>query len=136
MAQVYRDIEINTVWEGSGNVVVLDILRAAAREPEGIEAFMAECDQAAGANPLLDDHLISLRAQLDRLRSERDPEWAARRLAEDLALGLQASLLVRGAPDEVASAFCVSRLGQGGRAYGTLPEGVAAEAIVERALAL
>ena len=63
-----------------------------------------------------------------------DPEWAARRLAEDLALALQASLLSRVSPPEVAEAFCSSRLGGGGRAYGTLPEGIQAEAIVERAL--
>jgi putative acyl-CoA dehydrogenase len=136
MAQFYRDIQINTVWEGSGNVVALDILRAAAREPDGITAFMEECERAAGANPLLDAHLGSLRERLGRLSSDPDPEWAARRLAEDLAVALQASLLLRGAPEEVASAFCLSRLGQGGRAYGTLPDGIDAETIVERALAL
>jgi putative acyl-CoA dehydrogenase len=72
MAQFYRDIQINTVWEGSGNVVALDILRAAAREPAGVAAFMDECELAAGANPHLDAHLTAVRSQLAGLASEPD----------------------------------------------------------------
>ena len=97
---------------------------------------MDECDQARGADPRLDTHLDGLHKQIAQLGSDSDPEWAARRLAEDLALALQASLLSRVSPPEVAEAFCSSRLGGGGRAYGTLPEGIQAEAIVERALSL
>src|SRR4051812_41278358 len=128
VAQFYRDIQINTVWEGSGNVVALDVLRALAKSPEAVDAFRAECEQARGADARLDAHL-------DRLRLEPD-EWTARTVIEDLALALQASLLVRHAPPYVADAFCASRLTEARhRAFGTLPRGVEGAAIVERALA-
>jgi putative acyl-CoA dehydrogenase len=130
---IYRDIEINSIWEGSGNVAALDVLRAAAKEPEGPAAFFAECELATGANALLDDHLMRLREGMAALAGD-DPQWHARRAVEDLAIALQASLLVRHAPEPVADAFCAARLGGGGRAFGTLPAGVDAEAIVERAL--
>jgi putative acyl-CoA dehydrogenase len=105
-----------------------------AREPEGIEAFLAECELAAGASALLDSHLASLRERLASLDGET-AEWRARRLVEDLAVALQASLLVRDAPPAVGDAFCASRLGDGGRAFGTLPAGADVRAIAERALA-
>jgi putative acyl-CoA dehydrogenase len=130
MAQFYRDIEINTVWEGSGNVVALDVLRALARRPDDLAAFVDECELAAGADPRLDAHLASVR---ERPQSST-LELGARRLVEDLALALEASLLVRHAPAEVADAFCAGRLNGAGRAFGTLPRGVAAEFIVDRAL--
>jgi putative acyl-CoA dehydrogenase len=128
LARVYRDIEIGTVWEGSGNVAALDVLRAATRDPAGFDAFLAECELAAGGNALLDEHLMRVRAGVS------DPELQARRLVEDLALALQASLLVRHAPTEVADAFCAGRLGEARSVYGTLPAGVEAERIVERSL--
>jgi putative acyl-CoA dehydrogenase len=130
MPRLLRDSPLNSIWEGSGNVAALDVLRATVREPEGLPAFMAECELARGGNPLLDAHL-------DRLRSattSAEPQFEARRLVEELALALQASLLVRHAPPAAADAFCAGRLGQGGRVYGTLPAGVDAPAIVERAL--
>jgi putative acyl-CoA dehydrogenase len=133
MPQFFRDIEIGTVWEGSGNVAALDVLRAMVREPDGLPVFLAECDLAHGGNPLLDAHLAELRHQLGSLDAET-VEWRARRLVEDLAIALQASLLVRHAPPAVADAFCASRLGEGGRAFGTLAPGADARAIVERAL--
>ena len=124
LPQVYRDIEIGTVWEGSGNVAALDVLRAAAKQPDGLQAFLAECELAAGGNGLLDQHLARMR---------RPPaEFEARRWVEDLAVGFQASLLVRHAPPAVADAFCASRLGEVRNVYGTLPAGVAAEEIIER----
>jgi putative acyl-CoA dehydrogenase len=135
MAQFYRDIQIGTVWEGSGNVVALDVLRAMAREPEGLLAFLAECELAAGVDARLDRHLDGVRASLAAL-ADGDPEWRARRLVEDMAIALQASLLLRDAPPAVAEAFCAGRLGDGGRAFGTLPGTVDAEAILERALAI
>jgi len=136
MAQFYRDIQINTVWEGSGNVIALDVLRALRKEPEGLTALLGECELAAGADARLDAHLQRVRDGLARLAGEQ-PEWHARAVVEDLALALQASLLVRHAPPMVADAFCASRLGSGGgRAFGTLPAGVDAAGIVERALAL
>ena len=131
MPRLLRDSPLNSIWEGSGNVAALDVLRATLKEPEGLPAFLAECELGRGANALLD-------AQLDRLRGSivpADPEFEARRLVEDLAVTLQASLLVRTAPAAVADAFCAGRLGDRGRVYGTLPTGVDAPAILERALA-
>jgi putative acyl-CoA dehydrogenase len=133
MPQFFRDIEIGTVWEGSGNVAALDVLRAIVREPAGLPAFASECALAAGASPLLDAHLARLEKRLAQLSSDT-AEWNARRLVEDLAVALQASLLVRHAPPSVSDAFCASRLGQGERVFGTLPSSADTEAITERAL--
>jgi putative acyl-CoA dehydrogenase len=128
MPRLLRDAPLNGIWEGSGNVMSLDVLRAMAREPDGLTAFLAECELARGGNQTLDAHL-------DALRPPRD-EWSARRGVEDLALAFQASLLVRHAPPAVADAFCAGRLGEArGRAFGTLPAAVDGHAIVERALA-
>jgi putative acyl-CoA dehydrogenase len=134
-AQVYRDSQIGTVWEGSGNVAALDVLRAIQKEPATFDAFMAECDEALGANPLLDAHLARIRAADPRGGASpafADP-WQARRTVEALALALEASLLVRHAPEAVADAFCSSRLGDRGLAFGTLPH-AEADSITERAL--
>jgi len=129
MARLFRDAPLNGIWEGSGNVMSLDVLRAMAREPDGLPAFLAECELARGADARLDAHVDGL-----VLRHE-DPQWSARRVVEDLALALQGSLLVRFSPPAVADAFCASRLGAGrGHAYGTLPAGVDGRAIVDRAL--
>jgi putative acyl-CoA dehydrogenase len=130
MPRLLRDSPLNSIWEGSGNVSALDVLRALAREPETLPALLAECELARGGNALLDAHLDRVRAI-----APSDPEFEARRVVGDLALALQASLLVRHAPPEVADAFCAGRLdGAGGRVFGTLPPGVDAPAIVERAL--
>jgi putative acyl-CoA dehydrogenase len=137
MAQFYRDIQIGTVWEGSGNVIALDVLRALTREPEGAPAFLAQCDLAAGADPHFDLHMQRVREGLAALAA--DPaaaEWSARRVVEDMALGLQASLLLRHAPAAMSAAFCAGRLAARGLAFGDLPRGVDGAAIVEHALAL
>lgn len=134
MAVLYRDAPLNGIWEGSGNVMALDVLRAMGREPEGLQAFLAECELARGADARLDAHLDSLPGALQGLRD--DPQWAARRVVEDLALAFQGALLVRVGDPAVADAFCASRLGPDrGRVYGTLPRGVDARAIVGRILA-
>jgi putative acyl-CoA dehydrogenase len=136
LPRLYRDSPLNSIWEGSGNVAALDVLRAVSKEPEGLPAFLDECGEAAGADARLDAHLERVRGKLARLVEADDPQWLARRLVEDLALALQASLLVRNGPPAVADAFCASRLdGEGGRAFGTLPAGVDTEPILERALA-
>jgi putative acyl-CoA dehydrogenase len=129
LPRLYRDAPLNSIWEGSGNVAALDVLRATLKEPEGLPAFLEECELARGANTLLDAHLDGLPAE------PVDPEFEARRLVEDLGVALQASLLVRHAPAAVSDAFCAARLGGGGRAYGTLPAGTDAEAILARTLA-
>ncbi|HEY6525574.1 MAG TPA: acyl-CoA dehydrogenase family protein [Solirubrobacteraceae bacterium] len=145
MPLLYRDAPLNSIWEGSGNVAALDVLRAIVKEPEGLPAFLGECELATGAEPRLDAHLARVRARVGETfggtdgasPEERlyDGQFSARRLVEDLAVALQASLLVRHAPPAVADAFCAGRLeGDRGRVYGTLPAGVEAGAIIERAL--
>jgi putative acyl-CoA dehydrogenase len=146
MPLLYRDAPLAGIWEGSGNVAALDVLRAMAREPEGLPAFMAECRLASGANRHLDAHIDAIDARTSALFAAgdsqpleqrlADAQFLARGLVEDLGFALQGSLLVRHAPPAVADAFCAARLGrEGGRAYGTLPGGVDAGAIVDRALA-
>jgi putative acyl-CoA dehydrogenase len=135
MPLLYRDAPLNSIWEGSGNVSALDVLRAMVKEPEGLPAFLAECELAGGADQRLDAHLSRTRARAHEVFKGDDPQFEARRMVEDLALALQASLLVRHAPPAVADAFCAARLdGEGGRVYGTLPAGIDAGAIIERAL--
>jgi putative acyl-CoA dehydrogenase len=143
MPLLYRDAPLNSIWEGSGNVSALDVLRALVSEPAALPAFLAECDEAVGADARLDRHLSALRDRSAALpdhslpAEERlyDAQFQARKLVEDLALALQGSLLVRHCPPQVADAFCAARLGtQSGRAYGTLPRGVDARAIIDRAL--
>jgi putative acyl-CoA dehydrogenase len=136
MPRLYREAPLASIWEGSGNVMSLDVLRALAREPEGLPAFLAECELARGADARLDAHLDALPASLGALAGP-DAQWLARRAVEDLAVAFQASLLVRTAPPAVADAFCAGRLGDArGRVFGTLPAGIDAEAILERALAI
>src|SRR5829696_799204 len=136
MPRLLRDSPLNGIWEGSGNVMSLDVLRAMAREPEGLPAFLAECELARGTDARLDAHLDALPGMLASLGGE-DAQWLARRAVEDLALAFQASLLVRTAPPAVADAFCAGRLGDArGRAYGTLPAGIDADAVLARALAI
>src|SRR5437763_11210833 len=134
MPLLYRDAPLNSIWEGSGNVAALDVLRAMVKEPEGLPAFLAECDLAAGADARLDAHLRRVQENTTAVFPSDDPQFEARRIVEDLALSLQGSLLVRHAPPAVADAFCATRLaGEGGHVYGTLPAGVGAGAIIERA---
>jgi putative acyl-CoA dehydrogenase len=130
LPRLLRESPLNSLWEGAGNVNALDLWRAAAREPESVEALLEEIGLAGGANADLDDASTRLRAELE---DTDEPEYRARRVAGLAALCLQGSLLVRHAPPAVADAFCATRLGgEGGRAYGTLPRGVDCAAIVER----
>jgi putative acyl-CoA dehydrogenase len=130
MPRLFRQSPLNSIWEGSGNVNALDVLRALARRPDILEAWFAEVGQAAGADARLDAFVADLR---DDLGDPEELEARARRLVERLALALQGSLLVRHAPAAVADAFCASRLaGDAGMAFGTLPKGTDTEAIVAR----
>src|SRR5205823_6407139 len=132
MPRIYREAPLNSIWEGSGNVNALDVLRALAKGPELLDGFLAEVDEAAGADARLDAFVTRLRGEL---ADGEALEARARRVVEQMALALQGSLLVRHAPAAVADAFCASRLaGDSGLAYGTLPAGVDARAIVERHL--
>jgi putative acyl-CoA dehydrogenase len=130
MPRIYREMPVNSIWEGSGNVMCLDVLRAFARTPEAAEALNAELAPAKGADRRLDRALADLAAALAR----QPPEAAARHLTEQLVLAVQGALLVRFAPPAVADAFCASRLdGAHGAVFGTLPHGADCRAIVERA---
>ena len=132
MARLYREAPLNSIWEGSGNVLCLDVLRAMAREEGAAPAVLAEIDAARGDHPALDRTTDALRDDLSRPEAF---EPGARALTERMALALQASLLVRHAPAAVADAFCASRLGaRWTGAYGTLPPDADTEAILARAL--
>jgi putative acyl-CoA dehydrogenase len=128
MPRLYRETPLNSIWEGSGNVAALDVLRAMAKEPASVEAFLSELEWAAGTDARFDEAVRRLKGELT------DPQEAgARRLVERMAVTIQASLVLRYSPPAVADAFCASRLdGDRGRSYGTLPSGVDAAAIVER----
>jgi putative acyl-CoA dehydrogenase len=131
LPRLFREAPVNAIWEGSGNVICLDVLRAMAREPECVPALLAEIRLARGGDRRLDAFADGL---ADELARPADAERRARRLVERMALALQGSLLVRSAPAAVADAFCASRLaGEGGLAFGTLPPGADARAILERA---
>ncbi len=127
LPRLFRESPLNSIWEGSGNVNALDVLRALEREPEAAEAFLAEVRLAAGEDGRLDDAIRRLEQEL----AEPD-EQGARRLLELLAVTLQASLLVRHGPSDVAAAFCASRLDRPGGVYGTLPSGLDLAGIAER----
>jgi putative acyl-CoA dehydrogenase len=132
MPRLYREAPLASIWEGSGNVMSLDVLRALTRSPRSLEVFLHEVEQAQGANSHLDAGVAKLKRQFT------DPatlEQRARRVVEGMALCLQGSLLVRNAPAAVADAFCAARLGgDGGLEYGTLPAGSDFEGIIARSL--
>jgi putative acyl-CoA dehydrogenase len=129
--RLFRESPVNAIWEGSGNVQCLDVLRAMEKTPEVVEAFFREVAKAKGANAALDDSVGALRKEFDDLA---DIEYRARDVVDRMALAIQAALLLQHAPAYVADAFCASRLGAGShRNYGTLPRGVDCAAIIERA---
>ena len=129
--RLYREAPVNAIWEGSGNIQCLDVLRAMSKTPEVVDAFFAELRHTQGQNTLLDQHVRDLGKEF---ADPTDLQYRARHVVERMALALQASLLVRGAPAFVADAFCASRLApEGSFNYGTLPRGVDVAAIIERA---
>lgn len=131
MPRLYREAPVNGIWEGSGNVICLDILRTLAREPQALAAMVDEWRAAAGGNPLLDTYVAALEKDLNSAALD---EGQARILVERLALAWQAALLVQHASAPVADAFCASRLnGAGGRTLGTLPGGTDMKAVTGRA---
>ncbi|MEU1131284.1 acyl-CoA dehydrogenase family protein [Streptomyces sp. NPDC005900] len=131
MPRLLREAPLNSIWEGSGNVQALDVLRALQREPLALNAFLQEVGEARGADHRLDGAIKGLLTELADLDGI---EARARRLVERMALVLQGSLLVRYAPPAVADAFCASRLGgDWGAAFGTLPHSLDLASVVERA---
>jgi putative acyl-CoA dehydrogenase len=130
MPRLYREAPLASIWEGSGNVMSLDVLRALTRTPRSLEVFLAEVQEASGADARLDARVKTLK---DQFSDPSTLETRARRVVESMALCLQGSLLVRNAPPAVADAFCASRLGDdGGLEYGTLPAGSDFEGIIAR----
>ncbi|MBP7930124.1 MAG: acyl-CoA dehydrogenase family protein [Acidimicrobiia bacterium] len=136
MPRLFRESPINAIWEGSGNVQCLDILRALQRSPETAEAFVAEIRVAAGADARLDRATAGLETMLVELSTATGPDqqFQARTLADRLATVFIGSLLVRHAPTAVADGFCASRLTEHPtHNYGCLPTGVDTASIVARA---
>jgi len=129
LARLYRDAPINAIWEGSGNIQALDVLRVLERSPDALDAWFAELDTTAGTEPLLDAAVAELK---NVVANPGDREARARVLVRDLALTLQASLLLRAGSAAVAEAFIHSRLGGRALHYGELPRGLDTTTIVAR----
>ncbi|WP_293784709.1 acyl-CoA dehydrogenase family protein [uncultured Aeromicrobium sp.] len=134
LARRYREQPVMAVWEGSGNVIALDVLRAMAREPQAVDAFVRDIGQAAGHSTTFDAHLKQLHTLLGEVAA--DPGAApriARRVVEAMALALQASILIREAPAAVADAFVAARMSEErGMEYGALPAGLDTSALIAR----
>ncbi|MES2152966.1 MAG: isovaleryl-CoA dehydrogenase [Pseudomonadota bacterium] len=133
LARLYREFPVNSIWEGSGNVMCLDLLRALGKSPAARDALAGELALAGGADPAFATYAQRLLADLALPMAD---EYGARRLAERIVVAVQAALLLRHAPAYVADAFVRSRVAQDvGGAYGRLPDGVDCAAILARALA-
>jgi putative acyl-CoA dehydrogenase len=131
MPRLFRESPLNSIWEGSGNVQCLDVLRATIKSPASLEAFFAEVGEGAVSEPRLQAFASSLREEIPG--DVATIELRARHLVEKMALALQASLLVRYGDEAVADAFCASRLsGDWGQAFGTLPPGLDFARIIDR----
>ena len=131
MPRLYREAPLNSIWEGSGNVICLDILRAFAKQPETLEAVTAELAETTGVHPMLDKAVRSVEPLLGAAPGEQ--ERHARRIASTLSRTLQASLLWRYAPEFIARPFTETRLAGGRNEYGNLPPGSDTAAVIERA---
>ena len=125
MPRLYREAPLYSIWEGSGNVMCLDVLRALTKDPATLEALLAELQSTAGADKRLDVYVTAIQEKLSSKASNgarKHIDFAARELTEKLALALQASLVIRHSSPAIADAFIASRLaGQHGSAFGTLP---------------
>jgi putative acyl-CoA dehydrogenase len=131
MPRLFRESPLNSIWEGSGNVQCLDVLRAMIKSPAALDAFFAEVQEGAVSEPRLDAYATQLKNELPG--DIETIETRARRVVERMALALQASFLVRYGDEAVANAFCASRLsGDWGQAFGTLPAGTDFQRIIAR----
>jgi alkylation response protein AidB-like acyl-CoA dehydrogenase len=129
LPRIYREAPLLSIWEGSGNVTALDTLRAIEKQPASVDAVLEELDSARGADARYDAALRRLRGELATAQPTR-----ARALAELIALSLQASLLLRHAPQQAAEAFVATRLDATARTFGALPSGAAAKELMERVM--
>lgn len=133
MPRLYREMPVNSVWEGSGNVICLDVLRSMGKDPQALDTFLAEIARGHGADPRLDRASARFQQDIARMAAE-EREWQGRRLVERMALLWQGSLLVQYAHPAVADAFCAARLvEESGHAFGTLPAGIDVDPILARA---
>ncbi len=131
MPRLYRQAPLNSIWEGSGNIMCLDVLRAMRNHPRSVEALLAEIAEGSSRSAVLSRCVERLRAEL---AAPDAMESSARRVVERIALALQAALLLQHAPADVADAFCASRIERDcGGAFGTLPVGASCDAILSRA---
>ena len=128
LPRLYREAPVNSTWEGSGNVQCLDVLRALSKEPGVLDVLFSELGDGHGDKRLA-AHIQQLQAQF---KDTSDIQYRARQLTEDIALGLQAKLLLEAGNSVVSDAFIASRLSASGRVYGGLPRGLDVEAIVAR----
>jgi putative acyl-CoA dehydrogenase len=132
MARMYREAPVNSIWEGSGNVMCLDVLRAIEREPEGFTRLLGELDEVAATHPGLRELVTGLRRDLATPPEQR--EMLARRFVQRLVLAVQGSLMLRYAPTPIAEAFIASRIdAESGRVYGTLSAAALQQNILDRA---
>ena len=130
LARIYREMPVNSIWEGAGNIMALDLLRA-TRKADAAAALAQELARAKGAHPALDRAAAALPTRLEQMGTELE----ARRLAQDVALAVQAALLFQSAPPPVFDAFCASRLaGDWGQVFGALPAAADFAAIIARAM--
>ena len=133
LPRLYRQAPLNSIWEGSGNIQCLDVLRALGKEPASAEAFFAELESVRGGSSLLDREIGALRKSLEGDAAALEPR--SRSIVERMALAVQASCLVRGGNVAIADAFCESRLGRAhGTTYGTLEPKAPMGALIERVL--
>ena len=130
MARIYREMPLNSIWEGAGNIMALDLLRALRKGGEMADALAAELAPARGVDAAFDGFIATLPERIDEASAETD----ARRLARDVALALQAALLKQQSPPEVFQAFCRSRLATSGQVFGTLPAGIDLDPLIARAM--
>tara|TARA_Y100001968_G_scaffold210599_1_gene193795 strand:- start:4093 stop:4827 length:735 start_codon:yes stop_codon:yes gene_type:complete len=128
LPRLYREAPVNSIWEGSGNVQCLDVLRALSKEPGVLDVLFAELGDGHGSS--------ALKQRIERIKQQfadtDDIQYRARQLTEDVAIALQAKLLLEAGNSTVSDAFIASRLGEHGQAYGTLPRGLDVEALVAR----
>src|SRR5690606_9544844 len=121
MPRLYREAPVNAIWEGSGNVQCLDMLRAMARTPGSVEALISELEEVRGQHAQLDQQVKDLKHEL---ADKQDIEYRARSVVEKMALALQASVLLRGDSNLVAEAFCRARFQPAShQMFGTIPRG-------------
>jgi len=134
LARLFRQSPLNSIWEGSGNIQCLDVLRALRKEPDSRDALFAELDAVRGGNRVLDAEVVALRKLV--AEDSEDVEGRSRRLVERMGMALQGACLVRGGNVAIADAFCDSRIARGhGVAFGTLNAGAPMDVLVERAWA-